>query len=541
MDQLKRERAIGNCALTLLSTSTGDGAVVDECLKELGAAVSATRVVLFELDPDNNYGDATYEWHHPDQSPQRGARYKSSELPEAFEVFNRGDTVVATIEGGPKYLGLQANMAVEKLALLVITPIRRGGRTAWASVFSWHGSSAAAEIDRIAFCERATRIVDAGLARVQEFRAQETQAEKRLHSQRLESIGLLAGGIAHDFNNVLQGIIGLSELLQRTQSGEAEIEITEELINIAQRASKITGRLLVFSSQEVREAPAINVADALRDALAFLRRSIPEDRELQLTLEDSDAYVCLASTDFEQAIINLCNNSSAAVAGGGRIELGCRLVEGDAIEVWVRDDGVGMSADQLAQAREPFFTTKSAGEGTGLGLAMVDTLVQRAGGSLRIESAPGEGALVTMRLPTCDASESPFPARQASTVKGTETVLVAEDDPLILRVASSHLERAGFTPLMAASYQEALTQFREHQPEIRLVVSDAIMPGGGAAELHKAITKEVPTMPFLFATGYDPGTLSPELLSKPHCSLLQKPYEANALLRLVRQLIDTAP
>lgn len=533
------ERSICDCALAFLAMSGDSTNTIDRCLGLLGQAVSATRVVLFELVEDNTCGDATYEWHHPERSPQRGARYKDSELPEAFAVFNRGDTVVATIEGGHDYLGLQANMAEEELALLVITPIRRDGRTAWASVFSWHGSASNHGDIRVAFCERATAVLGAGLARAQEIQERATQEAKLLHSRRLESIGLLAGGIAHDFNNVLQAVLGLSELLRLNQESEGDIKVIDELIDVAQRASQITGRLLVFSRQEVRERRSLDVVASLASVTEFLKRSIPEDRQIKLSLDCPPVQVGLAPTDFEHAIINLSNNASAAMPKGGVIEVGCRaLASQGSVEVWVRDNGAGMTAEQLRQARDPFFTTKPVGEGTGLGLTMVDTMVQQVGGSLQIDSVEGEGTRVGMIIPTIDAEDKPAQLPSGAPVKGTETVLVAEDDPVILRVTCSHLERAGFTPLPATNGKDAVALFRKHQAEIKMVIADAIMPNGGGAELYDDIVKEKPSLPFLFVTGYDAGTLSKETVDQPNCTLIQKPYQAEALLSRVREMID---
>lgn len=532
------ERAIADCAMALMSIRTAhEGmSILQNCLKTLGYSVDATRVVLFQLGPDNEYGDARVEWHATDRSSKQGARYKQSELPETFRVFNQGDTVTASADMPHPYSGLQATMLSEELAAVIITPICEKGRTTWATVFSWHGSRTELSDAQVQFCHRATQLLASGLTQQQQFLDIVRREDKLVHSQRLESLGLLAGGIAHDFSNVLQAVLGLTEILKRSGG---DPDIANELINVANRAGKITRRLLVFSRQESREQNSIGVGEALREALSFLQHSIPEDRQLELVNDAPNARVLVSSSDLEHAIINLCTNASAAMPEGGNIQLGCRLASDDSsVVLWVKDNGVGMEAEQLAQARVPFFTTKPAGEGTGLGLAMVDSIMQRSSGRLEIESEPDKGTTVSLHFPITDLAYKSRATPPQQKITGNETILVAEDDPVLLRVTSSQLEKAGFHVIQATGGREALEHYLQHASEIKIVVSDVIMPGGGAAELHSAICKTAPTLPFLFTTGYDAGALSKTILDQPNCLRLQKPFSANSLLTLVRQLLD---
>ncbi len=372
----------------------------------------------------------------------------------------------------------------------------------------------------------------------------------RLHRrQRLESLGTLAGGIAHDFNNMLQVIQVYSAMIRDdlTEDQADARALSDEVLAACASAADLARRLLVFSREDAHAAKLVNAGAELARVASLARRVLPESIQLELrqSAELSDVH-CLCS-DFDQAVLNLINNAADAVSDGSIVVSGdVEVLDQDGAKpagpharVSIRDRGSGMSPDQLERACEPFFTTKPAGEGTGLGLAMVHGMVERALGRLSIDSELGRGTTVTLWLPTVSqataaaAAEEPPPG-------GTERVVVVEDNGIVRRVTRTVLEQAGYTILAAANGDEALRLLAEHGP-IDLVVSDVIMPVAGGRQLFDTARAQRPALPFLFCSGYTAGALGDEVLSQPACGFLAKPYRATDLLVAVRTLLDEPP
>lgn len=353
--------------------------------------------------------------------------------------------------------------------------------------------------------------------------ARRIQLEReRARTSRLESIGRLAGGVAHDFNNYLTAIMGSSSLaLEDLPPGSPARASIEVAIQAARRASEVTRRLLTFARRGPGVAAVVDPCRVVEDLARMLPRLLGEDVELRLELDREAGRVRIDPTQLEQVLVNLAVNARDAMPVGGELALRVRRDEvGDAVVLEVEDDGIGMDEEQLAHVFEPFVTTKPEGHGTGLGLATCYGIVTGAGGEIRIDSRPGEGTVVRVRLPRTDeplSEESDEPHDLAEGPVPGALVLVAEDQPLVRAVVEETLRAAGHTVLSAADGESALAIARGEQRHIALLVTDIVMPRMGGRELAAALRRERPSLPVLFLSGYSdqPPAAGDRLLAKP--------------------------
>lgn len=370
--------------------------------------------------------------------------------------------------------------------------------------------------------------------------------ERLVRKQRLESLGTMAGGIAHDFNNLLVVMHGFAYFVSRAIPDD-DVELAEmaRSFNYAvERASQLTAQLLLFARDRRPVLSGVDLQDALPRVISMARRLVPESSVISLYVDSELTTATVEAVMLDQALLNLIQNAADAMPDGGHIAISARsrpLVDGAGghIEILVRDSGTGMSPADLARAREPFFTTKSAGAGTGLGLAMAQTFVDRVGGGLAIESSIGLGTTVTLTLRAGPAVlDSLDLAIDLS--GGIETLLVVEDDAVVRRVAQTVLQRAGYTVLTAEDGEQGLAVLERHEG-IRLVVSDVVMPRMGGYAMARGIRATHPSMPVLFCSGYSALDRPAEFADDKICHSLSKPYSAEALLGYVRALLNQAP
>jgi signal transduction histidine kinase/ActR/RegA family two-component response regulator len=531
-------------ALALLASNVDDiSSVIVEGMGRASIELGAQRALAFRYLPQTEEAEASFEWSDGTAPSLLGALYRDAELPETLAAFRRGETVVMTASDGERAFSDLRTVITEQRTLgCILVPVLAQGELTWVAGFEWRAREPVLSAAEVSFAQQAARVFAHGAKRADEERAKEENEAQMLTRQKLETLGIMAGGVMHDFNNVLQVVLGLSEVLgTRLEPGPARA-LVKDIETTVVRAADLTQRFLVFSRQDVRKRCNVRVVDALEETLTLLRRSIPENRIIRTDLQGADLSVFIAPAELEQAIINLCNNASAAMPDGGTLTVSCRALACDppAIEICVSDDGIGMAPDTLARACEPFFTTKGATEGTGLGLPMVKRAVESHGGTLQIESTLGQGTCVRVVLPVSSMPDAPQEDPEPIAKSGSECVLVVEDEAMVRRVTASHLERASYRVLRAADGASALRLYRQHRHEVALVLTDVIMPGMGGLELYQAIARDGTPPPFLFTTGYDAGALSEEFLAKPTVSLIQKPYGADSMLRKVRELLDTA-
>jgi len=373
------------------------------------------------------------------------------------------------------------------------------------------------------------------------------------HAQKMEAIGQLAGGIAHDFNNLLQAVLANAELaMQGNVPPPADIaECLGEIEGASRRAADLTQQLLAFSRGQPLRLVPVDLNALLRGLMKMLRRLLPESISIDSIPGHNLATVNADPGQLEQVIVNLCVNARDAMEHGGQLTIEtenvllngryCELHPGTRpgryVLLRVSDTGVGMSAAVQERAFEPFFTTKPAHQGTGLGLSTVYGIVQQHEGWIQLYSEPGEGTIFKIYLPTgsrlaTDVGRALDPVPP----KGQETILLAEDEERVRRVAVQILERAGYRTIAASNGIEAVRLLRERDEPIHLVLLDLVMPELGGPETWEQLRALRPGLRVLFTSGYADQRYRKRL--PPDAEVLEKPFRVEALLTRVRQILD---
>jgi two-component system cell cycle sensor histidine kinase/response regulator CckA len=392
------------------------------------------------------------------------------------------------------------------------------------------------------------------IARRREADEAKARLEEELRqAQKLESLGRLAGGLAHDFNNLLTSILGFLDLARGSQPpGGPAIEFLEGATEAARRGAALTRQMLAFARKQIVHPTVIALDDVVESLTPMIRRLVGENLDVSVATSSHRERVKVDVGSLEQVIMNLVVNARDAIAGTGRItietgsaELGLDYARehatapGHHVFLAVTDTGTGMSDDVAARAFEPFFTTKPVGKGTGLGLAMCEGIVRQAGGHIAIESAVGRGSTFRVFLPRAVAEATPIqkppPERPTG---GRETLLVVEDDALILRVAKRSLTDLGYVVLAASDALEALDVVRRHPEPIHLLVSDVIMPKMSGRELASRILALRPGVRVLFSSGYTADAFAQDGAVGEGVNFLAKPYSPSALAAAVRDALD---
>jgi two-component system cell cycle sensor histidine kinase/response regulator CckA len=374
-------------------------------------------------------------------------------------------------------------------------------------------------------------------------------------AQKMEAIGQLAGGIAHDFNNLLMVIQGHIELLLGRPAIDPGVARDAEAIQrAADRATAITQQLLAFSRKQVLQPRVLELCSVVADISSLLRRLIGAEVDLQLALSRAPLWVKADEGQIERVVLNLVVNARDAMPGGGtvtveteRVPAGSALLHGypdippgDYVRLAVRDTGIGMDAVTQARIFEPFFTTKQLGKGTGLGLATVYGIVQQSSGWISVNSILEQGTTFEILLPAVaePGTEKREARPGAGSLRGTETILVVDDEEGVREVAVEFLTAQGYTVLAAESGKQALEMVRKHEGPIHLVVTDAIMPGMNGPAMVKRLGEIRSGFKVLYISGYaDEGSILDEALARGE-HFLQKPFFLDALGRTVRSLLD---
>jgi len=382
--------------------------------------------------------------------------------------------------------------------------------------------------------------------------------EERLRqSQKMEAIGRLAGGVAHDFNNLLTVILGYSQILaEGVQPGSRQAESTSQIKSAAERAAGITRQLLAFSRKQVLSPRILNLNDTVMNLDSLLRRLIGEDIEV-LTVPARDLGSVKADPgQIEQVIMNLALNARDAMPHGGKLTLETSNVQldetyasehqpispGRYVMMAVSDTGVGMSPEVRARIFEPFFTTKEVGKGTGLGLSTVYGIVKQSGGFIWVYSEPGRGATFKIYLPRTDepAEQKSGDSRLANVLRGTETILLVEDDPQLRQLASSVLAHCGYRMLVAGTPREGLEIGKSNHKDIKLLITDVVMPGMNGRQLAEQILQVSPSMRVLYISGYTNNAIVHYGVLDEGLWFLPKPFSLSALVGKVREVLDAS-
>jgi len=388
--------------------------------------------------------------------------------------------------------------------------------------------------------------------------AEETRArlEAQLRqAQKMEAVGQLAGGVAHDFNNLLTVIVGNAGLLADEPALTPNLqEPVRQIATAAQRAADLTRQLLTFSRRQAMQIHSLNLNEVLSNISKMLHRLLGEHITLQCNFTPNLPPIEADAGMLEQVVVNLAVNARDAMPKGGRLVLSTQTEvlgpevarsnpqarAGRFVVLRVADAGCGMDPTTLARLFEPFFTTKDVGKGTGLGLATVYGIVKQHNGWLEVTSQVGRGTTFKVFLPAAESSApatEPIPKFNQDPVRGTETILLVEDDPSVLLLARTCLSRCGYHVLEAPNGVDALRVWREHDGQVDLLLTDMVMPAGmSGRDLAEQLRLARPDLRVLYSSGYsqelqDVGRLSID-------ALLPKPYDPRALLQAVRRRLD---
>ncbi len=378
--------------------------------------------------------------------------------------------------------------------------------------------------------------------------------EQLRHAQKMEAAGQLAGGVAHDFNNILTVIIGYASLLQRKIPDDDPIRPNvEEILQAAERAAGLTQSLLAFSRKQIIDLRRIDLNETVRKVERLLRRVIGEDVELKTVLAGTALTVLADSGQIEQVLMNFATNARDAMPDGGTFILETEQSDldpgflhahgygrpGRYALLSVTDTGLGMDEQTRKKIFEPFFTTKETGQGTGLGLAIVYGIVKQHGGYITVYSEPGKGTTFRIYLPIATgAVEEEKEVISGEMRGGTETILVAEDDEGLRKLASTVLGAFGYTVLTAADGEEAVDIFAANREAVSLVILDVVMPKKNGKEAYEEIRKLSPDLPALFTSGYTANIIHKKGILEEGLHFIHKPVSPQELLLKVREVLD---
>ena len=422
-----------------------------------------------------------------------------------------------------------------------------GGRDRWISARGRATRSAEGELLRLdGLC------LDISERRTAEARIRSLEGQY-LHAQKMEAVGRLAGGVAHDFNNLLMVIQGYTEMLQDEMPDDyLGKKYAQQILVAGTRAAGLTRQLLAFSRKQVLCPVSLNLNHVIEETSKMTKRLLGEDIEVSLDLAPSLWSITADADQMSQVLMNLAVNSRDAMPEGGRLAISTRNVRvkfggreehgwvnaGDYVAMIVTDTGIGMSETVQQHLFEPFYTTKENGKGTGLGLATVYGIVQQSGGYVWAKSELGRGSTFTIYVPsTKTAALQPSSATIDENPRGTETLLVVEDDKELQQTLVAFLAGRGYTVLAASSPQVALSIARQYAPAIDLLITDVVMPGIRGPKLSREIQRHCPEIKTIYMSGYVEDSASRDDIMRHEAPFLQKPVSLHSLALKVREVL----
>ncbi len=365
-----------------------------------------------------------------------------------------------------------------------------------------------------------------------------TMERQLVQVQKMEALGTLAGGIAHDFNNILMSIVAHTELALGQAAGAGR-ENLARVLEACERARDLVGQILTFARPTRTQDRPCLLAPLVKETLKLMRASLPPGIRIRerIEVEPGRDRVVGDPTQFHQVVMNLCTNATHAMgAGGGVLEVGLRCPDEDPgrLELWVRDTGSGIPPEILERVFEPFFTTKPPGEGTGLGLALVHSIVRRHGGRVTIESEPGRGTTVRVRLPRDDGAGTADPLPQTPPAGGTERVLLVDDEPDIVDAAVLALEGLGYRVTGLTDPRRALDALERDPAAFDVLITDLVMPGLDGEALIRRARALRPGLPAVLCTGASPPEGPPGVTPV----VVTKPFRTTDLDRALRTALE---
>lgn len=374
-------------------------------------------------------------------------------------------------------------------------------------------------------------------------------------SQKLESVGTLAGGIAHDFNNILSAIIGYGQITLMKLGDESPHRANiEQMLTAADKAAYLTQGLLAFSRKQMSNRMQVDLNQVISRTEAFLRRIIREDIDFRTGLHSATLPVEADANQIEQVLMNLATNARDAMPRGGVLTVTTSQVlldhdfarrHGDGKPgryglLTVSDSGCGMDEETRLRIFEPFFTTKEIGKGTGLGLAVIYGIIKQHDGFINVYSEPGEGTTFRIYLPLAEAAVTADADREAAVLpdRGSETILLAEDDQVLRELSRTVLEDFGYRVIVATDGDDALRKFMDNKDRIQLLLSDLIMPKKSGKEVYDLIRQVRPDIKVIFASGYSPEMVRDKASLGSGVTVIYKPLSPLELLKKIRTVLD---
>jgi two-component system cell cycle sensor histidine kinase/response regulator CckA len=474
-------------------------------------------------------------------SINRAGELSSGYTREECLRLNMVDTIA------PEHVSKAREMMAKKIAGEKVTAYE-------VDILAKDGKRVAVEVNTKLILQDGVPVGVQGIARdVTERKHLEDQLRQ---SQKLEGIGQLAGGIAHDFNNLLTAINGYSSLALQRIEGNPSVRIyLEEIKKAGDRAANLTRQLLAFGRKQILQPLPLSLNDIVTDMNKMLQRLIGEDIQLSAKLTTNLKRVKADPGQIEQVLVNLIVNARDAMPHGGKLTIETANAEldreyasthvgvkpGTYVVLAISDTGIGMDEKVRHQIFEPFFTTKEKGKGTGLGLSTVYGIVKQSGGNIWVYSEKNHGTTFKVYLPALDSVPQSSEVRAVESVipRGSETVLLVEDEEVVRGLARQVLEDAGYRVLVAQQGEEAISLCIEHAKEIHLLLTDVVMPGAGGKEVADRLGALRPGIKVLFMSGYTDEAIVHHGVLDSNVKFIQKPFSPAALAKKVREVLDS--
>lgn len=520
---------------------------LDRVLERLGTAASANRAYFFENRISENgrvMASQLAEWTAPGVEPQihnpdlQDVVYIDAGMERWAELMRDRQPVHGLVHEFPE--SERGILEAQDIRSLFVMPVFSGAN--WVGFLGFDDCENQRHWSRPEFDALFTSAEALGAA----IERQRLEQELRF-AQKMEAVGGLASGIAHDFNNVLQAIVGLAQWAKlEIENGEVPLTRLDEIIDTGTRAGSLTQQLLVFCHKQESHPETIRMRPVVDAVVSMLKPALRDTITLSVDIKDPEPKVYADTNLLSQVLLNLCLNGCDAMPEKGKLILNCDSVEftdtdlvsyadahaGKYMRFTVTDTGHGMEPSVRERIFEPFFTTKKIGAGTGLGLSVAHTIVANLGGFITVDSALDVGTCFSVFIPY--ASESSEAGQRAGLpYRADETVLLVEDEPVLLRGAQRLLESAGYTVITAADGSEGLDRYCQHADSIDIVITDYLLPELDGVSMVQKIRKSKPGTKVIVMSG-----AFPEGLPHDNCRFLQKPVRINTLTQTIRDLLQ---